>query len=120
MRHSGIQQLLVEGSAGVLESSITVEQRVCIWIFQNGFIQGIKNKLIVIPVTNDITDDSPVTQVKDGTQIEFVDDRTFIPLKTLSHRSATFHLAFLPRTPGAEDSVLLPVGRKRFWCSPAS
>ena len=81
LRHSGIQQLLVEYSAGVLESSITVEQRVCIWIFQNGFIQGIKNKLIVISVTNDITDDSPVTQVKDGTQIEFVDDRTFIPLK---------------------------------------
>ena len=47
----------------------------------DGFIQGIKNKIIVIPVTNDITDDSPVTQVKDGTQIEFVNDRTFIQLE---------------------------------------
>ena len=79
--HPGIQQFLVEGSAGVLESTVAVEQRVCIWIFQNGFIQGIKNKIIVIPVTNDITDDSPVTQVKDGTQIEFVDNWTFIPLE---------------------------------------
>ena len=40
--HSGIQKLLVEGSAGVLESSVTVEQWVSIWIFQNSFIKRIR------------------------------------------------------------------------------
>ena len=58
LRHSGIQQLLVESSAGVLESTVAVEQRVCIRIFQNSFIKRVKNQLVVISVTNNIADDS--------------------------------------------------------------
>ena len=81
LRHSGIQQLLVKGSAGVLESTVTVEQWVSIWIFQNSFIKRIKNQLVVIPVTNNVADDSPVTQIEDRTQIELVDNWAFIPLK---------------------------------------
>ena len=72
LRHSGIQQLLVESSAGVLESTVTVEQWVSIWIFQNSFIKRIKNQLVVIPVTNNIADNSPVTQIEDRAQIELV------------------------------------------------
>ena len=79
--HSGIKKLLVEGSAGVLESAVTVEQRVCIRIFQNSFIKRIENQLVVVPVTNNVADDSPVTQIKNCTQIEFVDNWTFIPLE---------------------------------------
>ena len=81
LRHSGIQQLLVESSAGVLESTVTVEQWVSIWIFQNSFMKRIKNQLVVIPVTNNIADNSPVTQIEDRAQIELVDNRAFIPLK---------------------------------------
>lgn len=81
LRHSGIQQFLVEGSAGVLESTVAVEQRVCIRIFQNSFIKRIKNQLVVVPVTNNKADDSPVTQIEDRTQIELVDNWAFIPLK---------------------------------------
>lgn len=81
LRHSSIQQLLVEGSASVLESTVTVEQWVSIWIFQNSFIKRIKNQLVVVPVTNNIADDSPVTQIEDRTQIELVDNWAFIPLK---------------------------------------
>ena len=44
--HSGIQKLLVEGSAGVLESSVTVEQWVSIWIFQNSFIKRIRGRMV--------------------------------------------------------------------------
>ena len=79
--HPGIQQFLVEGFAGVLESTVAVEQRVCIRIFQNSFIKRVKNQLVVISVTINIADDSPVTQIENRTQIEFVDDRIFIPLK---------------------------------------
>lgn len=81
LRHTGIQQFLVEDSTGVLESTIAVEQRVSIWIFQNSFIKRIKNQLVVVPVTNNIADDSPVTQIEDRTQIELVDNWAFIPLK---------------------------------------
>ena len=58
LSHPGIQQFLVEGSAGVLESTVAVEQRVCIRIFQNSFIKRVKNQLVVISVTNNIADDS--------------------------------------------------------------
>lgn len=71
----------MEGSAGILESSITVEQWVRIWIFQNGLIQRIENQFVVVPVLNNIADDPPVTQVENRTQIELVDDRAFIPLE---------------------------------------
>ena len=79
--HSCIQKLLVEGSAGVLESSVTVEQWVRIRIFQNSLIQRIENEFVVVSVPNNVADDSSVTQIKNRTQIEFVDDWTFIPLK---------------------------------------
>ena len=79
--HPGIQQFLVEGSAGVLESTVAVEQRVCIRIFQNSFIKRVKKQLVVISVTNNIADDSPVTQIENRTQIELVDNWTFIPLE---------------------------------------
>ena len=81
LRHSGIQQFLVEDSAGVLESSVTVEQWMCIRIFPNSFIKRIKNQLVVVPVTNNAADDSPVTQIENRAQIELVDNRTFIPLE---------------------------------------
>ena len=79
--HSSIQQFFVESSAGVLESSVTVEQWVCIRIFQNGLIQCIENQIVVVPVTNYVADDSPVTQIKNRTQIEFVDDWAFVPFE---------------------------------------
>ena len=50
-------------------------------IFQNSFIKRIKNQLVVILVTNNIADNSPVTQIEDRAQIELVDNRAFIPLK---------------------------------------
>lgn len=79
--HPGIQQFLVEGSAGVLESTVAVDQRVCIRIFKNSFIKRVKNQLVVISVTNNIADDSPVTRIEDRTQIELVDNWAFIPLE---------------------------------------
>lgn len=52
LRHTSIQQFLVKGSAGVLVSTITVEQRVRIWIFLNDLV---KDQFIVISVTNTAT-----------------------------------------------------------------
>ena len=69
LRHTGIQQFLVEDSTGVLESTIPVEQRMRIWIFLNGFVKGIKDQLVVISVAENLADNSAITQVKDHTQI---------------------------------------------------
>ena len=82
LRHTGIQQFLMEDSTGVLESTIAVEQRMRIWIFLNGFVKGIKDQLVVngfvkgikdqlvvISVAENVADNSAITQVKDCTQI---------------------------------------------------
>ena len=50
-------------------------------MFQNSLIQRIKNEFVVVSVTNNVADDSPVTQIKDRTQIELVDNWTFTPLE---------------------------------------
>lgn len=81
LRHTGIKQFLVEDSTSVLESTVAVEQRMCIWIFLNGFVKGIKDQLIVISIAENVADNSAVTQVKNRTQIELVDDWTFVPLE---------------------------------------
>ena len=59
LRHTGFLQHMVKGLVGVLKTTVTVEQWVSIWIFQNSFIKRIKNQLVVIPVTNNIADNSP-------------------------------------------------------------
>ena len=81
LRHTGIQQFLVEDSTGVLESTVTVEQRMCIWIFLNSLVKGVKDQFVVISATDNVADNSAVAQIKNCTQIEFVDDWTFVPLE---------------------------------------
>ena len=55
LRHTSIQQFLVKGSAGVLVSTITVEQQVRIWIFLNDLVKDVKDQFVVISVTNTAT-----------------------------------------------------------------
>ena len=55
LRHTSIQQFLVKGSAGVLVSTITVEQRVRIWIFLNDLVKDVEDQFVVISVTNTAT-----------------------------------------------------------------
>ena len=45
------EQFILKDLACVLEASIRVVQRMRIWIFFNGFIEGIKYKQIVISKT---------------------------------------------------------------------
>ena len=45
----------MKGSAGVLVSTITVEQRVRIWIFLNDLVKDVEDQFVVISVTNTAT-----------------------------------------------------------------
>ena len=90
LRHPCIQQLLVEDSAGILVPTVTVEQRMCIWIFPNCLVKGFKDQFVVISVAENIADDPAVTQIKDCTQIELVDDRSFVPLELRYIRQPLF------------------------------
>ena len=95
LRHTGFLQHMVKGLVGVLKTTVTVEQWMCIrigfhcslswctstvpqwpWMcIRIGFhcsLECVKHNRVVVVVTNNIRNDTSVVQVKDGTQIDFV------------------------------------------------
>ena len=72
LRHTGFLQHMVKGSVGVLEPTVTVEQWMCIRIGFHCSLECVKHNRVVVVVTNNIRNDASVVQVKDGTQIDFV------------------------------------------------
>lgn len=51
LSHPRLYEFVMEGSACVLETSITVKQRVGIWIRLNSFVKGFVNEWIIIVLT---------------------------------------------------------------------
>lgn len=56
----------------VLVTSVTVEQRMCIWVALNGLVKGLEHKRIVIVLTQRIRHNTPVIEVQNSTQIELM------------------------------------------------
>lgn len=52
-----------------------------VWISLQRFVKSLEHKSIVISVTENIGNDSPVTQVQNGTQIDFMYRDSLIPLE---------------------------------------
>ena len=72
LSHPGFYQHMVERSTCVLESSVAVTQRVCIWICGNRCAECVKHQRIVIGIPNHIADNPSVIQIQDGTEIYFL------------------------------------------------
>ena len=51
LSHSRLYEFVVESSACVLEPSVTVKQRVGVWIRLNSFVKGFVNEWIIIVLT---------------------------------------------------------------------
>ena len=79
--HSRLYELLVECSACVLVTSVTVEQRMCIWVDFNGPVKGLEYKRIVIVLTQRIGHDTPVTEVQNSAQIELMYLNALVPFE---------------------------------------
>ena len=79
--HPGLLELVVKGSAGVLEPSVAVEQRVSVRVSLNGLVKGLVDKRVIITLTDHIGHDAPVTEVQDGAQVEFVYCSSLIPFE---------------------------------------
>lgn len=62
---------MVKGLVGVLKTTVTVEQWMCIRIGFHCSLECVKHNRVVVVVTNNIRNDTSVVQVKDGTQIRF-------------------------------------------------
>ena len=89
--HADRPQLLVENSACILESPVTVEQRVGLRFGLDGSVKGIKDELVVVAVSNGVSNDSPVAEVKDGAEVYLTHFGTHIVFE-LSHIGQPFQV----------------------------
>ena len=58
--HTGLVQLMMEDSVGILKSSVAMEQRMCAGISPYSTVKGFKNQRVVIPVTNLISNNASI------------------------------------------------------------
>ena len=72
--HTLLRELELECFNGILESPVTVEQRVCFRIFANRLLKCVKHQLIVIASAYGVGDNRPSIEIEDGTQIELLND----------------------------------------------
>ena len=63
LRHACLHELVVEGAVGVLEPSVTVEQRMRIWIGLHSLVKSLENQRIIVTLAEYIGHDAPVTKV---------------------------------------------------------
>ncbi len=61
--HTGFFNFMMESTVRVLVSTVTVKQRMCVWITLDGFIKGLKCERIVITLTDYESYDAPVIEV---------------------------------------------------------
>lgn len=79
--HASFLQFAVKHSAGILKSTITVEQGMRVWVCLYCFVKGLKHKWIVIAFANFKGHDASVIEVEDGTKIDFMYFNALKPLK---------------------------------------
>ena len=79
--HAGFFQLVVESSVRILETSVTMKQRVCVGIGLYSPVKCLKDKRIVIPVSDHIGDNATVIEIQDRTEINLVHRNTLIPFE---------------------------------------
>ena len=81
LSHAGFFKFLVKCSVGVLKTTIAMEQRMCVRICFYSLIKGLEHKRIVVAVTYDIGNNSPVTKIQNRTQVDFMNFNSFIPFE---------------------------------------
>lgn len=81
LRHPRLHKLLVKCPVRVLKTSVAMEQRMYIWIRLDRLVKGFENQRIVVALTEYVGHDAPVTEIQNGTQIEFVHLSSLIPLE---------------------------------------
>ena len=81
LRHPCLHKLLVKYPIRVLKASVAVKQGMCVRIGLNRLVKGFENQRIIVTLTEHIGHDTPITEIQNGTQIEFVYLSSLIPLE---------------------------------------
>ena len=64
--HSSLLELMMKGSAGILEPSVTVKQWMGIRVGLNSLVKGLVDERVVITLAEYIGHDTPVVQIQNG------------------------------------------------------
>lgn len=81
LRHPSLHKLVVEGTVGVLEPSVAVEQRMRVRIGLHSLVEGFENQWVIVVFAEYVGHDAPVTEIQNGAQVELVDLASLIPLE---------------------------------------
>ena len=81
LRYSSLFKLVMEGSVGILKSSVIMEQRMRAGIGLYRPIKGLENQWIIISVTYGIGNNATVIEVKDRAEIDLVYLDSLIPFE---------------------------------------
>ena len=63
LRHPSLHKLVVEGTVGVLEPSVTMEQRMRVRIGRNCLVEGFENQWVIVVFTEHVGHNAPVAEV---------------------------------------------------------
>ena len=91
LRHPSLHKLVVEGTVGVLEPSVAVEQRMRVRIGLHSLVEGFENQWVIVVFAEYVGHDAPVTEIQNGAQVELVDLASLIPLE-FCHISEPFFI----------------------------
>ena len=94
LRHPRLLELMVKGSAGVLEAPVAVEQRMGIRVGLNSLVKGFVDKRVIIMFTECIGHDTPVIQIQNGAQVKLVYRNSFVPFE-LRYIGQPFFVGFV-------------------------
>ena len=63
LRHARLHKLVVEGTVGVLKTSVAVEQRMRVRIGLRSLVEGFENQWVIVVFTEHVGHDAPVAEV---------------------------------------------------------
>ena len=90
LSHPGCFKLRMKHSVGILESSVAVEDRMGVWICLYSGIKCVIYQRVVVIVSDYISDDASVIEIKNGTEIDLALFAVLVPLELRNIRQPFF------------------------------
>ena len=79
--HASRRQLIVKNLGRILETSVAVKQRMCVWILRHGPVKHLIDQSVVVGIPDGGRNNPAVAQIKDSAEIDFVYRRTHVILE---------------------------------------
>lgn len=79
--HTGLLKFAVKCTVRILEAPVTVKQRMCVGVCLYRPVKSLEYQRIVVALAEDKGNDTPVVEVENGAEVNFMDFSAFVPLE---------------------------------------